>query len=142
MVRTNLFFKVKTQRRLRSGLLLGHVLTMLAAYMALAQQRPYLWLMDDWGEIHVPPFVWPVILGGAGIVLSRTRRPGLGMLAAMAAFVLFVTMAAAAYLTTGANAVTAICSVLAFHSAWTATDFKTITKERVSEAGTAAKGGT
>lgn len=115
-------------RRYRSQTLIAHVLITLAVFMALPVEKPALWLMDMWGDVHVPMFLWPAVFGSTGAGLLLTRSPRLAMGLMVAAFTLLGTVAGAAYLTQGANALTVVSAMLMLHAVWTAIDLKAVAR--------------
>lgn len=113
-------------RPYRTQVLLGHVLLALAVYLAVPVEKASLWPLEIWGGLHIPVWVWPVLLGGTGLPLARTRKPLVGMLLCQLSVIWLATVGLAAYLATGWNPVTVLCAVLALHAQWTSVDLKAV----------------
>lgn len=121
---------MRLSRRYRSQTLIAHVLLALAVFLALPVEKPALWVMDVWGEVHVPTLLWPAVLGAVGGGLLLTRDPRRAMVLMMVAFVLLATVGGAAWLSQGWNGLTVTAGVLLLHAAWTAIDLKTLAQHR------------
>lgn len=115
---------VRLTRRYRSQTLIAHELLALGLFMGLPVEKPALWVMDVWGDVHVPILFWPVILWGVALGLLLTRSPAVAQRLMMTAFVLLGTVAGAAWLSQGANGFTVMSLVLMLHAAWTSVDLK------------------
>lgn len=117
---------VRLTRRYRSQTLIAQVLLALGLFMALPVEKPALWVMDVWGDVHVPLLLWPVIFWSVGGGLLLTHRPHVAQRLMMVAFVLLGTIAGAAYLSQGWNGFTVTTAVLMLHAAWTSIDLKAV----------------
>ncbi|MBZ9712172.1 hypothetical protein [Deinococcus multiflagellatus] len=110
--------------RYRDQMLIGRALAALALFMALPVARPSLWVLETWGGWQVSALIWAALFGGTSVLLLTTKRPRWAMAGMMLAFVWLTTVAAAAALALGPNALTFLCLPLMWHCGSTAVALK------------------
>lgn len=113
-----------TPRRLRTQVQTGQTMLVLAVFMALPVAKPTLWILEIWGNLSLPAWLWPGIFAAVGALLLLTRRSRIGMAGMLVAAVLYWTIAGASYLTIGWNAFAVVSAIAGLHAVWTAIDLK------------------
>ncbi|MBZ9716152.1 hypothetical protein [Deinococcus multiflagellatus] len=116
--------------RYRDQMLIGRVLLGLTAFMVLPLAKPMLWILETWGGLQVSPLVWAGLFGLTSVVLLRTRQPRWAMVGMMLAFIWLATVAAAAWLALGPNALSFTCFPLMWHCGSTSLALKVVWRQQ------------
>ena len=111
-------------RRYRTQLQVGQILLLLGVFLALPVPKPTLWILEVWGGLQLPGWLWPLIFAATGGFLLWTRHPRHAQYGMMLAAVLLWTIAGANYLTLGLNANTLFAGLTGLHAVWTAIDLR------------------
>lgn len=115
---------MKLPNRYITQTIAGHILLALAIFMALPVSKPGLWVLEIWGEMNVPTYLWVGLFAANAAVLLLTRRARLAQYAMMFAAVFLVTVAGAGYLSLGWNFGSILAAVLALHCVGGAKELK------------------
>lgn len=116
-------------RRYRTQVQAGQLLLLLGLFLALPVPKPTLWVLEVWGGLQLPGWLWPLLFVSVGSLLLWTRNPRHGQYGMMAAAVLLWTIAGANYLTLGWNANTLFAGLSGLHAVWTAIDLKALARQ-------------
>ncbi|WP_135227519.1 hypothetical protein [Deinococcus fonticola] len=102
----------------------AYVMLALGIFLVYPSVKPSLWILDYWGGLEIPLWVWGTVFIGVGASLLMARRPSVAYVLLMISAVLLGTIGAAGYLTMGMNAGSVVIATFTAYTIGTAAYLK------------------